>query len=143
MRPADSIRYADLAVGTSREQVYVIGESVYEAFLQAFDDRSPIHVDASFARAHGFSDVVMHGAILNGFVSHFVGMVMPGASSLLLSVELRFLQPSYLGDTLRLEAKIAQKLDTQHVVVLHLTFVNETRSVTAATGRAQVKVREG
>lgn len=142
MKPAECISYTDLVEGMAREQTYTITPVVYESFMGTFDDRSPVHVDSAYAKACGFSDVVMHGSILNGFASHFVGMIMPGASSLLLSVDLRFLQPSYLGDTLRLEGKVAQKLDVQRVIVLHLTFHNQTRSLISATGRAQVKVRD-
>jgi acyl dehydratase len=142
MESARVISYRDVAEGTSCERDYAITPRVYQGFLETFDDRSPIHVDAEYARARGFADSVMHGAILNGFVSHFVGMVFPGATGLLLSVELRFAQPSYLGDTLKLRAKVAQKVDAQQVLVLHVTFINQTRSVTAATGRLQVKLSE-
>jgi acyl dehydratase len=142
MNSARLIFYRELTEGQEQEHDYVITPSVYDNFLRAFDDRSPIHVDADHARAAGFAGQVMHGAILNGFVSHFVGMIFPGANSLLLSVDLRFSQPSYLGDALRLQAKVAQKLDAHQVVVLHVAFLNQTRGGTAATGRVQVKVRE-
>jgi acyl dehydratase len=142
MGSAQFISYRDLAEGMVCERNYVLTPTVYKNFLCTFDDRSPIHVDADYARARGFADTVMHGAILNGFASHFVGMVFPGANSLLLSVELRFSRPSYLGDILLLHAKVTQKLDTQQVIVLHIAFLNQTRGLTAATGRAQVEVRE-
>ena len=135
-----AVRYDDVVVGAIHERDYVITTAVYQGFLAAFDDRSPIHVDAEAARARGFAAPVMHGAILNGFVSHFVGMVFPGASSLLLSTELRFAHPSFEGDTLCLQAKVAQKVDAQQVVVLHLSLANRTRGYVAATGRAQIKV---
>jgi acyl dehydratase len=141
VEPAQVISYQDIAEGMTCQRDYAITPAVYDNFLVAFDDRSPIHVDAAHARAHGFADRVMHGAILNGFLSHFIGMVFPGANSLLLAVELRFSQPLYLDDRLRLTAKVVQKLDTQQVVVLHVTILNVTRGVTAATGRVQVKVR--
>jgi acyl dehydratase len=142
MESARIISYDELTEGMTAEHVYSFSSEVYHHFLLAFDDRSPIHVDAGYARAHGFAGPVMQGGILNGFVSHFVGMVFPGAASLLLSAELRFSQPSYLGDALRLRAKVAQKLDTQNVVVLHITFFNETRGSTVARGKVQVKIRE-
>ncbi len=141
MNEPNIISYRELAEGQTRERDYVITPAVYEHFLGAFDDRSPIHVDAVYARNAGFEGPVMHGAILNGFVSHFVGMEFPGANSLLLTVDLRFSQPSYLNDSLRLQAKIAQKLDAQQVIVLHITVQNLTRGGAAATGRAQVKMR--
>jgi len=124
------------------ERDYAITPDVYRNFLACFDDRSPIHVDADYARARGFNDTVMHGAILGGFLSHFVGMVFPGANSLLLSMELRFIHPSYLGDSFLLRATVAQKLDARRVVVLHLVFMNQTQGLTAATARVQVKVEE-
>jgi len=140
MESAQVISYRDVTEGMTRVRDYVVTPVVYEGFLRAFDDRSPIHVDAEYARARGFAEPVMHGAILNGFISHFVGMVFPGANSVLLATELRFSQPSYLGDSLKLTAKVAQKLDAKQVVVLHVTFVNETRGLMAATGRLQVRV---
>ena len=140
MEPALIISYADLAEGMTRERDYVITPAVYENFLRAFDDRSPIHVDEAHARAKGFAGRVMHGGILGGFVSHFVGMVFPGGHSLLLSADFRFSQPSYLGDTVRVQAKVAQLFDSRQVVVLHFTILNQTRGVAVATVRAQVKV---
>lgn len=141
MESAQFHRYQDLAEGMTSERDYVITPAVYENYLRAFDDRSPLHVDATHARSAGYAGPVMHGGILNGFVSHFVGMVFPGTQALLLSTELRFQHPSYLGDTLRLQAKLVQKLDAQQVVVLHIAFLNLTRNITAASGRLQVKVR--
>src|SRR5436190_1875392 len=98
MEPARIISYHELSEGMTHQRQYSITPDVYENFLRAFNDRSPIHIDADVARSRGFADRVMHGSILNGFVSHFVGMVFPGANSLLLSVDLRYSQPCYLGD---------------------------------------------
>jgi acyl dehydratase len=141
MASAQITHFGDIDEGAIFEREYVITSVVYEHFLSAFKDRNPLHIDEHYARSAGFSGVVMHGAILNGFVSHFVGMVFPGANSLLLSMELRYSHPSYLGDSLRLEALVAQKLEAKSVVVLHLRILNQTRGVTAATGTANVKVR--
>jgi acyl dehydratase len=141
MDSAQRHRYADLAEGQTHDHDYVITPAVYDNFLVAFADHSPLHMDAAHARAAGFADRVMHGGILHGFVSHFVGMIFPGAGSLLLSSELRFQKPNYLGDQLRLTAKLAQKLDVQQVIVLHLAFFNQTQNHLAASGRVQVQVR--
>ena len=82
----------------------------------------------------------MHGGILNGFLSHFVGMVFPGAESLLLSVDLRFSNPSYFNDELLVEARVIHKLDTANVVQIDVTITNLTKSTPTARGRMQVKV---
>ena len=129
-----------LQEGTVAEHRYRISEAIWRAFTDLFEDRSPVHVDATHARAAGFEDRVMHGAILNGFVSHFVGMVMPGRRSLLLTVDMRYLTPSYLGDEILLRGEVTQRVESQSVVVMTLTLENVTRGRTAGRARAQVKV---
>lgn len=132
--------YSDLEVGMTREKEYVISPAVYEGFLGLFGDASPLHVGDAYAIKCGFKGCLMHGAILNGFISNFIGMAFPGNKSLELSVDIRFQNPCYLGDTIRLEGKIAQKLDAHNVAVLHLTFHNRTSGEIAATARVQVKM---
>ena len=141
MPPPNNYRYPDISVGMKISHDYAITPTVYENFLAAFQDHSPVHVDETYARQSGFDGQVMHGAILNGFLSHFVGMIFPGKPSLLLAVDLRFSQPSFLNDALQLEAAVSQKLDSQNVIVLDFTFKNRTRNTIAARGRAQIKLR--
>lgn len=138
---ARTIRYDEIIIGAKETRDYVISPAVYGHFLAAFDDRSPIHVDEPYAVQNGYVGKVMHGTLLNGFLSHFVGMHFPGRLSLLLAVDLRFSQPSYLGDVIRLESLVSQKLDSRQVVVLDLTLNNVTQGCTAARGRAQVMLR--
>jgi 3-hydroxybutyryl-CoA dehydratase len=134
--------YSDIAVGMIEARDYAISMEVCDHFLAAFDDRNPIHVDDSHARKLGFPEKVMHGTLLNGFLSHFIGMFFPGRLSLLLSVDLRFAQPSHLGDVIRLEAVVSQKLDVRKVIVLDATFRNITRASIAARGRIQVMLTD-
>lgn len=135
-------RYGDIAVGMKEARDYFITQEVYDRFLAAFDDRSPIHVDDAYAKERGFQGRVMHGSILNGFISHFVGMYFPGRFSLLMSVDARFSNPNYLGDTIAVEMVVKQKMDTHYTVVLDATLTNRTRNHLAARARLNVMVRE-
>lgn len=138
---ARDLSFEDCVEGDTVELEYVITPKVYEHFLAAFDDRSPIHVDPAYARSCGFSEPVMHGAILNGFVSHFVGMHYPGRRSLLLSVDLRYSRPSFLGDRISVGATVVQIVRSQRVVVLKVVLRNLGRGQVTAVGRVQVAVR--
>jgi Acyl dehydratase len=135
--------YSFREIGENAEfsHLYRIDEAVYEALTDVFGDRSPIHVDESYARTAGFAGRVMHGAILHGFLSHFVGMHFPGRRSLLLSVNLNYRRPSYLNDEIRLTARVRQKLETVQVVVLDVNFVNTVSLDVLASGRVQVALR--
>jgi acyl dehydratase len=138
-----TFRYDEITVGMREAHDYVISQEVYQGFLDTFHDHSPVHVDDSFAKARGFFEGrVMHGTILNGFISHFIGMHFPGRFSLLLSVDLRFSNPSFLGDAIRLESVVSQKLDARSIVVLDATLSNTTRNWLAARGRIQVMIKE-
>lgn len=139
---ARSFAYEDISPGMRESFIYTCTAEVYESFLKAFHDHSPIHVDEAYAQSRGFSGRVMHGTLLNGFLSHFVGMRFPGRNSLLLSADLRYAQPTYLGDVILLEAVVNQKLDANRVVVLDVIFANQTRKCTAARGRVSVMVKE-
>ena len=135
-------RYDKITVGMKEAHDYIITPEVYQGFLDTFHDRSPVHVDENFAKTQGFPGRVMHGTILNGFVSHFVGMHFPGRFSLLLSVDLRFSSPSYLGDSVHVEMVVSQKLDARNILVLDATLSNTTRNWLAARGRIQVMLKE-
>ena len=134
--------YDDIALGRADSRDYAITLDVYRHFLAAFGDESPVHVDDDFAKSCGFAGKVMHGAMLNGFVSHFIGMVFPGRNSLLLAVDLRYANPSFLDDVIRLETVVTQKMDSRQIVILDVTLTNATRNYPAARGRIQVMVRD-
>jgi 3-hydroxybutyryl-CoA dehydratase len=137
-----TFRYEDIEVGMQMQHDYAITAEVYGHFLAAFGDRSPIHVDEAYAKESGFSGKVMHGTLLNGFLSHFVGTYFPGRLSLLLAADLRYAQPCYLDDAIRLEMKVDQKMEARKIVVLHAVFTNLTRRAPAARGRVQVMLRD-
>ncbi len=138
-RAAD-LTFEDLREGDAFEEPYSIEQGVYDAFVAASNDRSPLHVDDAYARKRGFEAKVMHGTLLNAFVSHFVGMRVPGRRALLLSVDLHYVKPSYMGDRLTLRARVAQKVEALRAVVLHVEIHNETRGVLVGRGRVQVAV---
>jgi 3-hydroxybutyryl-CoA dehydratase len=134
--------YKDILEGMKEQYTYVLSEDVYQSFLSAFHDLSPIHVDETYALSCGYPGKVMHGTILNGFLSHFIGMYFPGRLSLLLAADLRFAQPCYLNDVITLETVVSQKLEARSVIILEATFMNKTRDYLAARGRIQVMLRE-
>jgi acyl dehydratase len=130
--------FAEFAVGQEATEDYVISPEVYEHFLAAFQDVNPLHVDEDFAQAHGFSRKVMHGSLLNGFISHFVGTRMPGARALLHSVAVEYRAPSYLGDRIGVQGKVVQKVESLHVLILALSIRNLTQGKLAAKAKIQV-----
>jgi acyl dehydratase len=134
--------FADIVEGAHFTYDYELTSDVYKKFLEAFSDTNPLHVDPEYAKALGFPAPVAHGGILNGFLSHFVGMHFPGKTAMLLSTDLYFLKPNFVGDSLTFRVVVAQKMESHKVLVLQLVVENNTRKMTTAKGKIQVKMAE-
>jgi 3-hydroxybutyryl-CoA dehydratase len=130
--------YEDLVEGTEFEQQYVITQDVYQKFLDLFGDASPLHVSDDVAISCGFAAKLMHGAILNGFISNFVGMHFPGRRTLEWGVDITFVKPTYAGDVLSLRATVKKRLEFNKVVTLQFRFLRE--KVTVAKGLISVMI---
>lgn len=130
--------FEDLTPGTKFRQEYAITRQVYEKFLDLFGDASPLHMEDRVAVSCGFEAKLMHGAILNGFISNFVGMNFPGKRTLELGVEIHFVKPTYAGDVVALEAAVEERLEARKVVVLRFRFLRQTTIV--AKGRITVMI---
>ncbi len=133
--------FENIEIGAEYIRSYEITDAVYRALTDVFQDKSPVHVDEQYAASSGFSGRVMHGAILQGFLSHFVGMHFPGKKSLILSVNINYHRPSYLGDEILLAARVRQTVETGRVVVLEVKFTNVAAQTLAASGKVQVALR--
>ncbi len=134
--------FSKISEGYSIESEYVISESVYGNFLNAFQDTSPIHVEDQYAKKHGYKEKVMHGNILNGFISHFVGVKFPGEQSLMQSLSIQYKNPSYMNDLIRIVAEVSQITESVRVVILKMELINITQNKIAATAKVQVGIRE-
>lgn len=96
------------------EHTYRVDQYVYYAFQQCSKDYNPLHTDKQFAESKGFPSCVMYGNILNAFVSHFVGMLLPTREVMIQSQE-KISTSLYLWVTklqLRLESKWYLKQQT-------------------------------
>ena len=116
---------------------FEVSREVYEGFINIFKDRNELHTDEDFAQAKGFKSIVMHGNILNGFLSYFVGECLPFRNVIIHSQEIKFSNPVFLEDNLKLEAKISDIYESVGVFEVSFKFKNESGS-SVARGKVQV-----
>ena len=126
--------------GFRTSQRYAITREIYEHFLAAFADTNPLHIEDDAARRLGFTEKVMHGMILGGFISHFVGVHFPGANSVLHAVNTQFKTPCHLGDEILIEATVTQVVESVNVIAMDMVLTNLTRGRVAAKSKVQVGV---
>lgn len=88
------------------KHAFKVTEEVYKAFQTCSGDLNLMHTDAEYARTYGYQEKVMYGNILNGFVSYFVGMMLPIQNVVIISQDISYHKPVYMGDELLFEASV-------------------------------------
>jgi 3-hydroxybutyryl-CoA dehydratase len=118
---------------------YAVSQGIYDGFISLFEDRNPLHTDKTFANGKGFKDKVMHGNILNGFISHFVGELLPVKNVILQSQEIKYYKPVYLGDQLLFNAIIDDVYESVNTVEFKFRFSTDT-AVKVAAGKIWIGI---
>ena len=118
-------------------EIFVVTDKTYSGFIQLFKDENPLHTNEQFAKEKGFIGKVMHGNILNGFISYFIGECLPTKNVIIHSQEIQYKIPIYLNDKLKLEAKVMGIYESVNAVELKYNFTNSA-SKTVAKGKVQI-----
>lgn len=125
-----------LNVGDVFTREFTVDARMHAAFTDVFNDRNELHVDDDYARRHGFKEKVMHGNILGGFVSYFVGEGLPVRNTIIMTQEMKFREAVYMNDTLQFSAKIAEVYESVSAYVIKFTFSKAQKVV--ASGSVQI-----
>jgi len=125
--------------GDNFEIDYQVTEKVYEGFIAIFNDRNPLHTDEQFAKEKNFVGRVMHGAILIGFLSNFIGEMLPIKNVIILSYTISFKRPVYLDDKLKLYATVADIFPSVNCADFKYEFKN-CDNITISKGKISIRV---
>lgn len=120
------------------ETEYKVTPEVYTSFQNMSNDFNPLHTDEAFAKDRGFRECVMYGNILNGFVSHFVGMVLPCHNVMICSQDICYRQPVYLNDKLIMKSSVDCFSEAVNTIIYKFKFYRDASVV--AVGRVQIKI---
>lgn len=120
-------------------QNYSVTKNIYTQFINIFKDRNQLHTDKVFATSKLFDDRVMHGAILAGFLSHFIGECLPIKNVLVQSYKLTFIKPVYMNDALILKTSITGIFPSVKTVEFKYKFINQVNQ-TVAKGNINISI---
>ena len=116
----------------------VIDDKLVRAFAELSGDHNPIHLDDAVAAKSKFGQRIAHGAILFGIVSKVLGMDMPGVGTVYLSQTCAFKLPVFIGDKVKLEAKIIEILPKS--IARISTIITKQTGEVVMDGVAEVKL---
>lgn len=124
-------------LGDVFEDNFIVSDEIYNGFIQLFKDKNPLHTEEIFAIDNGFKGRVMHGNILNGFLSYFIGEGLPTKKVIIHSQEIQYKNAVYLNDKLDFKAIIIGVYESVNTVEFKFDFKNES-SKTVAKGKIQI-----
>ena len=125
--------------GDKYEVFFQVNQNVYNGFINTFNDKNPLHTNDAFAKEKGFNGKVMHGNILTGFISYFVGEGLPLKNIIIHSEEIKFRKPVYYNDKLKLTAEITDFFESVNIFEISFFFEN-AENVKVATGKIRIGV---
>jgi 3-hydroxybutyryl-CoA dehydratase len=114
-----------------------ITESIYKSFIEVSGDTHQLHTDESYAISKGFNGKVMHGNLLNCFISYAIGVHLEIKDVLIISQTINFRNPCYLGDSLFLDLNIISEL--QFLPGLEIAFKFTRATTKIADGKILIK----
>jgi 3-oxoacyl-[acyl-carrier protein] reductase len=109
-----------------------------DRFAKLSGDDNPLHMDAAFARQHGFKDRIVHGMLIGSFLSRVLGTRLPGPGVAWLSQSMRFVRPVYVDEEIEVVVQVshASELGTMQLDTKVLNHKGEP----VLTGQAKVMV---
>ena len=107
--------YEELSVGDTASVTHLVSERDLILFATVSGDVNPVHLDEEFAAATPFKGRIAHGMLSGALISAAIACELPGPGSIYIGQELSFLRPVRLGDELRIELEILEKLPKNRV----------------------------
>lgn len=88
------------------------------AFADASGDFNPLHIDEEYARRSAFGRRIAHGILTAGIISTVLGSEIPGLGTIFVQLEIRFLKPVFIGDTVTARAVVMEIINPKRVRLL-------------------------
>lgn len=102
--------YESLQVGQQARFERHVEERDVQLFAAVSGDCNPVHLDADFAAGTLFKERIAHGMFSGALISAAIACELPGPGTIYLGQSLKFSRPVKLGDTLRVELEVLEKL---------------------------------
>lgn len=128
----------DLAQGKEFSFEKKISSNDVDMYAKLTGDYSPIHMEDKFAQERGFKSRVVHGGFLVGCISQLVGVYFPGENSVIQTLDVKFSNPAYIGDVLKIHSIIDQISESMRTIVLKLAITNQDTGQVLIKSKIQV-----
>ncbi|WP_263139053.1 MaoC family dehydratase [Pseudomonas sp. RIT-PI-AD] len=136
MTHVSNFTYDTLEVGQAATYEKQVEERDIQLFAAVSGDRNPVHLDADYAAGTLFKERIAHGMFSGALISAAIACELPGPGTIYLGQSLRFTRPVKLGDRLRVDLEVLEKLPKNRVRIATRVFNQNDEQV--VDGEAEV-----
>ncbi|MBQ0741951.1 MAG: MaoC family dehydratase N-terminal domain-containing protein [Pseudomonas sp.] len=129
MSKLENRTYDELALGDKAEVTHMVSERDLILFAEVSGDVNPVHLDEEFAAATPFKGRIAHGMFSGALISAAIACEMPGPGTIYIGQEMSFLRPVRLGDEIRIELEVIEKLPKNRARIATRVFNQDGKQV--------------
>lgn len=121
--------YDELNAGDTASASHVVTERDLILFATVSGDVNPVHLDEEFAAATPFKGRIAHGMLSGALISAAIACELPGPGTIYIGQEMSFLRPVRLGDEIRIELEVLEKLPKNRLKIATQVINQEGKKV--------------
>jgi len=129
--------FSDIKTGLNHSFEIKLTSEKMDKFLQISEDNNPMHIDSKFAMSKGMKGKVVYGMLSSSFYSTLVGVYLPGKFALLHSIDIQFIKPVYIEDTLTVYGEVTGINETFRQIEVKAHILNHNM---IKISRAKIKI---
>ncbi len=129
--------FDEISVGDSAEIARTLKAEDISLFAVSSGDVNPVHLDAEYAEASRFHQVIAHGMWGGALISAVLGTQLPGPGTVYVKQSLSFRKPVGVGDTILARVTVREKVGETKRIILDCECVNQDGD-TVIAGEAEV-----
>lgn len=109
--------YELLNIGDKDSFEKTLSESDVYLFSGITGDFNPAHINEKESMQTKFGGRIVHGMLTGSLISTVIGTKLPGTGTIYLKQDLEFVKAVRIGDTIRAEVEVVEKLEKGRVLL--------------------------
>lgn len=133
MSMLESRTYEEVNIGDTASVSHTVSERDLVLFATVSGDVNPVHLDQQFAETTPFKGRIAHGMLSGALISAAIACELPGPGTIYIGQELSFLRPVRLGDDIRIELEVLEKLQKNRLKIATRVINQDGKKVVDGT----------